>query len=98
MKKEELIIEITRLRKSHEEWVAGDTRRRKEFAKAFGWRLKKPYYESEAEYSTPSWEEIFTKIGGLLCAESMLHDSRRLEALENSLKVLHEELEAKNNQ
>jgi DNA-binding XRE family transcriptional regulator len=38
---------------------------RKEFAKAFNWR-KTSYYNNEADYSTPTWEQIFVKIGELL--------------------------------
>jgi len=91
MKKEQLIAENAKLRKSHEEWVEGDVRRRKEFAKAFNWYLKKLYHGDETEYRTPSWEEIFIEIGSLLHAKGMLSDTRRLEALENSVQELWNE-------
>lgn len=49
-----------------------DKRIRREFAKAFGWYKKEPknskfggYESTNKELQTPSWEQIFIKIGKL---------------------------------
>lgn len=65
---EALSEKLATVRDSHADWVSGDERKRKEFAKAFGW------YEQGNSYSLgyketprlPSWEEIFVKLGKLL--------------------------------
>lgn len=73
--KEQLAIEVARLKDSHAGWVTGDERRRKEFAKAFNW-VKNANYNSfgthiEKEPQLPTWEQIFVHIGRLLVMEEM---------------------------
>lgn len=72
--KENLIIELTKIRQSHEEWVAGDLKRRKEFAKAFEWVKNVQmlgYSHVEKEPQLPSWEQIFVQVGKLLVLEEL---------------------------
>ena len=51
--KEQLAIEIAKLRDSHAGWVERDELRRKEFAKAFNW-WKNKYYDNEKEPFLPT--------------------------------------------
>jgi len=60
---------------------------REEFAKAFDW-YKKDYSYSEETVKTPSWEEIFVKIGALLNAEGKLRTKQILEGIENRIHLL----------
>ncbi len=69
--KEQLVIELAKLRDSHAGWVTGDERRRKEFAKAFGWTKPWELYPADNEVSTPSWEQIFVQVGKLLVLEEL---------------------------
>lgn len=39
---------------------------RREFAKAFNWKEMKSPYNSEQEYRTPSWPEIFVELGRIM--------------------------------
>jgi len=68
--KEQLLVEIIKLRNSHADWVSGDERRRKEFAKVFNWYQKQGVYGYQSELRMPSWEEIFTEIGKLLATKT----------------------------
>ena len=72
--KEQLVVEITKLRDSHATWASNDERRRREFAKAFNWvkniRMV-GYMHVEQEPQTPSWEEIFVQVGKLLVLEEL---------------------------
>ena len=73
--KESLAIELAKVRQSHADWVAGDERRRKEFAKAFNW-IKNTEFNTAGthiwkEPQLPSWEQIFVQIGRLLVVEEL---------------------------
>ncbi len=89
--KEDLIVELAKIRQSHSEWVSGDERRRKEFAKAFGWYQEKQRYDYTQEIRMPSWEEIFTKVGKLLATKNFYDFEGNL----SELAVIVEKLEQK---
>jgi len=61
---------MAKLKDSHANWVADDERRRKEFAKAFGWFEQRGFAIMDTP-SSPSWEQIFVQIGKLLVLEEM---------------------------
>ena len=69
MNKEELQNKIGKLEQQLEQITDEDKRIRKEFAKAFNWGERKSGlydYEHKWEWITPTWEQIFVKIGKLL--------------------------------
>ena len=94
--KEQLIAEVAKLRQSHEEWVAGDERKRKEFAKAFCWHKQpKPYsgaYNEPPEPILPSWEQIWVNLGTLLAARNFYDFEGNLSELEMKLEDLEKRL------
>ena len=72
--KEQLAVELAKLRDSDAGWVAADERRRKEFAKAFDWVKNMQmlgYSHIEKEPQLPSWEQIFVQVGKLLVLEEL---------------------------
>ena len=81
--KEELIVELAKVRQSHEVWVIGDERKRKEFAKAFNWY---------GELRLPSWEEIFVQTGKLLAAKNFYDFEGNLSELECKLENLEQKI------
>lgn len=85
---EQLISEVARLKQSHEEWVSGNERRKKEFAKIFNWF--KPYdrYPEERLPAEPSWEQIFTEVGKLLAARTFYNFEGNISELECRLDDL----------
>ena len=87
--KEDLAIELAKIRQSHEEWVSGDLRRRKEFARAFGWNKQKKQYDyGEAELCEPTWVEIFVELGKLLSARNFMDFEGNISELECKLEDL----------
>ena len=90
--REDLIIELAKIRQSHSEWVSGDENRRIEFAKAFNWFKKKGAYDYQEEYKTPTWIEIFIEIGKLLEKRSYKDLSDRLNETEQQLFELKEKI------
>ena len=90
--KEQLLIEVTRLRDSHGSWVISDEHRRKEFAKAFDWYEVKNssygYSDNKKEYRTPTWEEIWIKIGKLLANQKALNYVQDVESLISQVREL----------
>ena len=87
--KESLVIELTKIRQSHEEWIAGDLKRRKEFARAFKWnKPQRQYYDGSAELYEPSWIEIFVELGKLLSAKNFLDFKGNISELECKLENL----------
>ena len=85
--KENLIIELTKIRQSHEEWVARDLKRRKEFARAFGWNKPKRQFDyGDAELYEPTWVEIFVKLGKLLAAKNFTDFEGNVSELEVRLE------------
>lgn len=90
--KETLIAENAKLKQSHEGWVAGDERRRKEFAKAFSWLTDRNPYDRTQEVQTPSWEQIFTQVGRLLAAQDLYDIKRKIEELDHSNNELWKKL------
>ncbi len=63
---------------------------RKEFAKAFRWYKSSPYSSSDREPRTPSWSEIFTKVGKLL---GHIDDENRLLNIETTLEHFNAQLQ-----
>ena len=90
--KEGLIVEITKIRQSHEEWVVGDLKRRKEFARAFGWNKPKKQYDYEVELYEPTWIEIFVELGKLLSARNFMDFEGNLSELECKTEKLEREI------
>jgi len=79
--KEELIVEITEVKADNEDWSSSNTRRKKEFAKAFGWYESNSYGYGK-EPLKPSWEEIFIEIGRLT---GSVDNENRLKTIESTL-------------
>lgn len=92
--KEDLLIELTKVRQSHEDWVSGDLKRRKEFARAFGWnKPKKWQYEyGEVELYEPTWVEIFVELGKLLSARNFMDYEGNISELECKLESLEQKI------
>jgi len=86
--KEQLLVELTRVRQSHEDWVTSDLSRRKEFARAFGWSKPKKQYDYTTEPYEPTWVEIFIEIGKLLSARNFMNFEGNLSELEVKLENL----------
>ena len=85
--KENLIIELTKLRQSHEEWVSDDLKRRKEFARAFKWNKPKRQFDyGDAELYEPTWIEIFVELGKLLAAKNFMDFEGNVSELEVKLE------------
>lgn len=89
--KEQIIVELAKLRQSHEGWVAGDERKRKEFAKAFSWYISKPY-GGEKEVSLPTWEQIFVNLGTLLAARTFYDLEGNVSEIECKLEELENKI------
>ena len=91
--KENLIIELTKIRQSHEEWTAGDLRRRKEFARAFNWNKPKRQFDyGDAELYEPTWIEIFIELGKLLAAKNFTDFEGNVSELECKLEDLENKI------
>ena len=91
--KEQVIIELTKIRQSHEDWVSGDLKRRKEFARAFGWNKQKKQYDyGEAELYEPTWVEIFVELGKLLSARNFMDFEGNISELECKLENLENKI------
>ena|SRR3990167_5897699 len=91
--RDQLLIELTRIRQSHEGLVDGDERRRKEFARAFSWRKPQEMYSPrENEPFIPSWEQIFVEIGKLLALRDFRNLGEDVSKLEFKLRDLEKRL------
>lgn len=90
--KEQLAIEVAKLRDYNAGWVSGDEQRRREFAKAFGWRKSSNPYSGETEYSLPTWIEIFVEIGKLLSAKNFMDFEVNITELSQRLGNLEENI------
>jgi hypothetical protein len=91
--KEQLLVELTRIRQTQEEWVAGDLKRRKEFARAFGWnKAKKQFDYGDVELYEPSWIEIFVELGKLLSAKNFMDFEGNVSELECKLEDIEKVL------
>lgn len=87
--REDLIIELAKIRDSHADWVSGDLNRRKEFARAFGWnKPKKQYDYGTVELYEPTWVEIFIELGKLLSARNFTDFEGNISELECKLEDL----------
>lgn len=97
--KEQLLVELTKIRQSHADWVSGDERRRKEFALTFNWyktRGQFGYTETENEIRLPSWEEIFVQTGKLLSVKSFYNFDGTISELECAVEDIRKQLIEKN--
>ena len=92
--KEQLLVEVTKLGNACDIWAKKDEVRRKEFSKAFDW------YESGGSYNynnqknprSPSWEEIFVKVGKLLVVKDFYDFEGNVSELECKLEDLEKRL------
>ena len=91
--REDLVIELAKIRDSHASWVSGDENRRIEFAKAFHWFKKKGAYDYQEEYLTPTWVQIFIEIGRLLEKRNYKDLSDRISRNEDQLFKINEMIE-----
>ena len=89
--REQLVIELAKIRESHAGWVSADERKRKEFAKAFRWYIQRPY-GGEKEVSLPTWEQIFVNLGTLLAARTFLDCDGNISELEVRIDNLENEI------
>ena|SRR3990167_6462148 len=84
--KEELIKENARLEQINKEFSETDTRRRKEFAKAFSWvKPYNPYDNNIKEFLDPTWPEIYIQMGKLLATKSFMDFEGNVSQLERKL-------------
>ena len=91
--KESLIIELAKIRQSHEEWVLGDSKHRKEFARALGWNKPKRQFDyGNTELYEPTWIEIFVELGKLLAARNFKDFEGNLSELEMKLQNIENNL------
>lgn len=90
---EQLLIETTKLRESHANWVSGDETRRLEFARAFNWKKPQELYSlrEENEPRIPTWVEIFVELGKLLACR----DFRDWEGTVSEIECKLNDLESK---
>lgn len=92
MTKEELLKINGQISDKMDYWITDDTKKRKEFAKAFNWYKKKGQYDYTEEILTPSWEEIFVEVGKLLAKENYLKFKADLESSVSAISSLWERL------
>ena len=90
--KEQLQIELVKLKESHASWVNGDERRRKEFAKVFKWEKPTPFFSEDRDVVLPSWEQIFANVGKLLAARSFYNFEGNLSELECKIEKLEQNI------
>jgi hypothetical protein len=57
---------------------------RKEFAKAFNWKENSSFYRDE-DYLTPTWEQIFVKVGKLLVNQELTDLQVDMKCMEGKL-------------
>ena len=91
--REELAIQLAKSRDTCATWVSGDEARRKEFAKAFAWfKEKNPFdnYSNRGDTTTPTWEQIFVKIGNLLAARNFMDFEGNISELEVAVEGMKE--------
>ena len=90
--KEQLLIELTKIRESHAGWVVADETRRKDFAQAFEWTKQKSQWDSDRVPVLPTWSQIMVEIGKLkACAEFRDYEGN-ISELECKLEDLEKRL------
>lgn len=89
--KESLIAELAKSQQFNEHWSKEDERRRKEFAKAFGWFKRNPY-GGDPEYSVPTWEQIWVEVGKLLNVRDFRDYEGNISELECKLEDLEKRI------
>jgi len=96
MTKEELLKQNALLAKEIEEYGEANKRRRREFAKSFGWFEKSRVYNfgEEGEARLPSWEEIFVEIGKLLAVDKSSQRDEIMNDIGNKLMELENKISA----
>lgn len=91
--KEELAVEIAKLRDSHAGWVSADERRRKEFAKAFTWYVPNNHsWNQERQPLIPTWEQIFVNVGQLLAQRDFRNYEGNISEMELAIGKLQKEI------
>lgn len=95
--REDLVVELAKIRDSHAGWVSGDENRRKEFAKAFGWNSSMNSFTNEVNKSNPTWPEIFVEVGRLLNTQDFKDLEGRLSSSSREISELSRLLEEERN-
>lgn len=94
--KEQILIELTKIKQSYENLISKDERIRKEFAKAFYWHKQpKPFsgaYNEPSEPILPSWEQIWVNLGTLLAARNFMDIEGNVSKLEIRLENLEQNI------
>lgn len=92
--KEQLLIELTKISTSHDELLARELNRRREFARAFGWnKPRKQFDYGDAELYEPTWVEIFVELGKLLSARNFMDFEGNISELEHEVEYLKSNIE-----
>ncbi len=88
--REQLVIEVSKLKDLVTRWEQIDDRRRKEFAKSFNWYEQKTQYsyKEEREAIVPSWEQIFVEVGKLKAARTFLDFDGNMSEMERAIEDL----------
>ena len=93
--RDELLVELTKVRQSHADWVSGDENRRKEFARAFGWNKPRRQFDyGDVELYSPTWNEIFVELGKLLAARNFMDFEGNLSELECKIEDVEKRIKS----
>src|SRR3990167_781090 len=92
--REQLLVELAKVRVSHADWVSGNENRLKEFAKVFNWYKKRGQYDYTDTLAEPTWIEVFIELGKLLERQKRLDYITGFENLNMQVREL--DLEVKN--
>jgi len=94
MTKEQLQNRVGKLEVALEDRNKYIKRVRQEFAKAFGWG-EKNLYDREWQAETPSWEQIFIKVGRLLSKQDYAKYENQVQNIEFNLRDIFDRLDKK---
>jgi len=91
--KDKLLVDLTLERKANADFKQDDLTRRKEFARALGWKKPKKQYDyAELELYEPTWTEIFVELGKLLSARDFRDFEGNLSEIDMRLVNLEGEI------
>lgn len=89
--KEELVKEVAVLEAKIERMQESEKNMRKDFARAFGWSIRKStfgYSKEEEEVKVPVWSEIFVEVGKLLAARNFMDLEGNVSELECKVEAV----------
>ena len=89
--REELVVQVAKMKEDVEQRQQNDLTRRKEFARSFGWNNPQRQYSSDKELYEPTWVEVFIKLGKLLACR----DFRDIEGNVSEIECRLDDLESK---